>query len=86
MPNEVLLFFFLYKHNQHNKEDNEPMTKSISTFFYSVQMCQIDLYPSVNHQIEAGKLEHPCLFNQLPPPNFFPFIFFFFSFKVQFVV
>ena len=34
-PMSFVVFFFLHKHNQHNKEENEPMTKSISTFFSS---------------------------------------------------
>lgn len=29
-----VVLFFLYKHNQHNKEDNEPMTKSFTVLFY----------------------------------------------------
>ena len=49
--------------------------KASEHFVLCFQICQINLYPSLNHQIETGKLEHPCLFNQLPPPpdlGFFP--------------
>lgn len=30
----------LYKHNQHNKEDNEPMTKSFTVLFYLLRCAE----------------------------------------------
>lgn len=54
--------------------------KASALFFLSVQMCPVDLYPSLNHQIEHGKLEHTCVLNQFPHPQLWAVCYLFFYF------